>query len=87
MKLFPDFKTVLSFGSISVTWYAVFILSGAVLAYVFSIKTLKKWGYQTKLFEDFFFYMLPIGIVGARIYYCLFEWEFYVSDPIRVFYI
>lgn len=87
MELFPDFKTVISVGSLSVTWYAVFILSGAILAYYFSIRTLKKWGYQTKLFEDFFFYMLPIGIIGARIYYCLFEWEFYATDPIRVFYI
>lgn len=87
MEFFPDMKTVLSLGSITITWYALFILTGAMLAYFLSIRTLKKWGYETAMFEDFFIWMLPIGIVGARIYYVLFEWEMYVSDPIRILYI
>ena len=87
MEFFPDMKTVLSLGSITITWYALFILAGAMLAYYLSIRTLKKWGYETAMFEDFFIWMLPIGIVGARIYYVLFEWEMYVSDPIRILYI
>lgn len=87
MEFFPDFKTVLSLGSVTITWYAVFILSGAILAYYISIRTLKKWGYETEMFEDFFIYMLPIGIIGARIYYCLFDWSAWIDNPIRLFFI
>ena len=87
MEFFPNIKTILSFGPITVTWYAFFILCGALLAYAISIRTLKKWGYASEIFEDFFIYMLPIGILGARLYYVLFEWERYASDPIRIFYI
>jgi len=87
MEFFPDIKTVIAIGSITITWYAVFILTGAMLAYFISIRTLKKWGYETELFEDFFIYMLPVGIIGARIYYVLFEWEMYAANPIKVFYI
>lgn len=87
MELFPDFKTLIAIGPVTITWYAVFILTGAMLAYGVSIRTLKKWGYDTALFEDFFIYMLPIGILGARLYYVAFEWEMYASDPIRIFYI
>lgn len=87
MQFFPDAKTLISFGSLHVTWYAVCILAGALLAYGISIRQLKKWGYQTEIFEDFFFYMLPIGIVGARLYYVMFEWSNYASNPISVFYI
>lgn len=87
MEFFPDMKTVVSLGSITVTWYALFILTGALLAYYLSIRTLKKWGYETAMFEDFFIWMLPIGIIGARLYYVLFEWEMYASDPLRILYI
>lgn len=87
MELFPDFKTVLTLGPLHITWYAVFILSGAMIAYWLSIRQLKKWGYDTAMFEDFFIYMLPIGIFGARLYYVIFEWATYASEPIRIFYI
>lgn len=87
MEFFPDVKTLLAIGPVTITWYAIFILTGAILAYYVSIRTLKKWGYDTAIFEDFFIYMLPIGIIGARLYYVLFEWEMYAADPIRIFYI
>ena len=89
MELFPNIKTVLTFGPFHITWYAVFILSGAILAYWLSTRQLKKWGYDLAIFEDFFIYMLPIGILGARLYYVFFEWgaHNYESNPIRIFYI
>ncbi len=87
MELFPNIKTIIAIGPITITWYAFLMLSGALSAYVISIRTLKKWGYQTDIFEDFFYYMFPIGIIGARIYYVIFEWEMYASDPMRIFYI
>ena len=31
--------------------------------------------------------LLPIGILGARIYYVIFEWEQYAADPISILYI
>lgn len=90
MTFFPDFTTVVSFDFIGlkITWYAVFVLSSAFVCYFMSLKTLKKWGYKTDVFEDFFFYMLPIAIVGARIWYVIFEWNTqYAANPISAFYI
>lgn len=87
MQLFPDPKILLSIGNIHVTWYAVFILTGALIAYVLSLRTLKKWGYDSEMLENFFVPMLLIAIIGARLYYVIFEWERYLADPIRIFYI
>ena len=39
MEFFPNIKTILSFGPITVTWYAFFILCGALLAYAISIRS------------------------------------------------
>lgn len=88
MTFFPDLKTIISIGSFQVTWYAVLILSGAFIAYYFSIRQFKKWGYKEEVFENFFLMMLPIAIVGARLYYVLFEWsDVYAKAPIRIFYV
>lgn len=88
MSLFPDMQTVLTIGPLTVTWYAVIILSGAFIAYYLSIHQLKKWGYDEDVFLNFFIMMLPISIIGARIYYVIFEWgNQYAADPIRIFYI
>ena len=88
MSLFPDMQTVLTIGPLRVTWYAVIILTGAFLAYHLSIRQLKKWGYDEDLFLNFFIMMLPISIIGARIYYVIFEWSNqYAANPIHAFYI
>lgn len=42
MNFFPDFKTVVTFGGFQITWYALFILGGALLAYFLSLKAFKK---------------------------------------------
>lgn len=88
MSFFPDMQTVLTIGSLRVTWYAIIILTGAFIGYYLSIRQLKKWGYQEDVFLDFFITMLPISIIGARIYYVIFEWgNQYAADPIRIFYV
>lgn len=88
MELFPTSRILLSIGGVHITWYAVLILSGAIIAYALSVRTLRRWGYQNNILEDFFVPMLFIAIIGARIYYVIFEWnELYVQNPLRIFYI
>lgn len=88
MTFFPDMRTFVDFGGLRVTWYAIIILTGAFLAYYLTIRQVKKWGYDEEVFENFFLMMLPISIIGARIYYVIFEWNnLYASNPISAFYI
>lgn len=88
MTFFPDMSTFLELGSLRITWYAIIILTGALLGYFLTLKQTRKWGYKDEVFENFFLMMLPIAIIGARIYYVIFEWNNqYASDPISIFYI
>lgn len=88
MQFFPNSKILLSIGNLQVTWYAIIILTGAFLAYYLSLKTLRKFGYGDSLIENFFITMMPLAIVGARIWYVIFEWNNrYAMNPIRAFYV
>lgn len=91
MSFFPDITTffAIDLGSfhLRITWYAIFILTGALLAYSLSLREAKKRGYDKEILENFFLSMLPIAIVGARFYYVIFEWARFASEPISALYI
>ena len=88
MELFPTSRILLSIGNVHITWYAVLILIGALIAYALSERMMRKQGYQSNVLEDFFVPMLVVGILGARIYYVIFAWkDIYANDWIRIFYI
>lgn len=84
MELFPNSRILISFGSLQITWYAFFIVTGVVVAYMLAQKTVKKWGYSTQLLEDYVVPMFVIGILGARLYYVVFEWEYYFQHPEQI---
>lgn len=75
-----------SIGNIEIYWYSIFILIafslGFFIAYreSFRLKSID----SNKLF-DYFFYLIPIVIIGARIYYVAFEWNIYRLNPIEAF--
>ena len=82
MQLFPDFHTLLSIGGFHIRYYAVCILLGALFAYHLAKYRFKKLGYAPNILSDYFFGVMVIGIIGARIWYVIFMWkELYMSHP------
>lgn len=54
-------------------WYALIILSGFLIALAFVYNTGKKRGVDPESIFDIAFYGLIFGIIGARIYYVIFD--------------
>ncbi|NLC41852.1 MAG: prolipoprotein diacylglyceryl transferase [Erysipelothrix sp.] len=85
MTFFPDTKTFVEIGGIGITWYAVLILLGALIAYYLTIRNFKKRGYKLELVDDLFYGGLISGVVGARLWYVLFsDFSAYLANPIRI---
>lgn len=74
-------------GPISVAWYGIIIVSAMILAISLTVKEAEKRGISEDFIVDMAFWLLPLGIIGARLYYVLFELDAYLQDPIRIFYI
>ncbi|MCR5066833.1 MAG: prolipoprotein diacylglyceryl transferase [Erysipelotrichaceae bacterium] len=87
MQFFPSREIFLQIGeNIAIRWYAVCILTGAVLAYLGAQRMGKKAGYDGEIFDDIFIGALAFGILGARLWYCLFyDAKGYFSNPISIF--
>ncbi|MDY3118604.1 MAG: prolipoprotein diacylglyceryl transferase [Peptoniphilus sp.] len=63
---------------LEVRWYGIFIACGAMLAIFFAEKLVAKNPRVPKeAAVDVSIFALPLGIIGARFYYVLFEWDYY----------
>lgn len=74
----------LTLGPVVIHWYAVWILSGAIIAFSLAVREGKKYDLPKDILVDLFLYGLPLSILGARLYYVLFNIEFYAANPSKI---
>lgn len=61
----------------SVYWYGLLIGVGMVLAYILVMRETKRKGLSEDKMSDALFWTIIFGIVGARLYYVVFRWDYY----------
>ena len=71
-------------GNLSVKWYGVIMAVAIVLATWMSISEGKKRQIESDDFIDLLLWAVPLGYVGARIYYVIFEWGYYSQHPDQI---
>ena len=71
-------------GPFSITWYSVFILLGVVLAIIIMIKEAKKYNIPKPFIINLTFWCMIFGILGARVYYVLFNFDYYSQYPLEI---
>ena len=64
---------------IEIAWYAIIITMGMVAAVTYTVLTSKKIGITFDDIIDFALFVIPIGIVGTRLYYVLSNLDQYHS--------
>ncbi|TAA71966.1 prolipoprotein diacylglyceryl transferase [Planococcus salinarum] len=74
-----------SLGPIDVHWYGVIIATGIVIAFLVGQQEMVKRGLHPEFLTDLLIWAVPLAIVGARIYYVMFEWDNYKDNPGEIF--
>lgn len=72
-------RYIISIGSFKLEWYSVLILVGAMIAITMIMSEAKRYNYKTDFVFNMCFWAIIFGIVGARLYYCLFNMELYTN--------
>ena len=57
----------------SIAWYGIIICLGMILAVAYVIYRAKGIGIDSETILDFALFVIPIGVIGARLYYVLME--------------
>ncbi len=76
---------IINLGFIQIRWYSVLILLAFVIGYFLVINRCKKKQIPLNTISDMCFYLVVVCILGARIYYCIFEWPHYSKNIIDIF--
>jgi len=66
-------------------WYAIIIVSGVIIAMWLSTREAVRVGLKPDDVTDFMLIGLPVSIIGARLYYIMFDLPYYLNDPGQIF--
>ncbi len=68
-------------------WYGIIIALGFLLAVIYMMRRAPVFGLTQDDLLDEVLWAVPIGVICARLYYCIFYWELYADNPISILYI
>ncbi len=71
----------IQFGPFAIRWYALFIVSGMLLAVYLAMKEAPRRKIIQDDILDFILIAFPLAIIGARLYYVIFDFNYYASQP------
>lgn len=70
---------------IQIKWYGVIIAFGFILAALFGGRIAYTWRINLSKMVDVLIYGTFGGIIGARAYYVIFQWDYYSMHPAEIF--
>lgn len=75
---------IFSFGPFTFYWYGLIIGIAIILGYLLILKLANYFNLKKKDLNDLAFYLIIVGIIGARIYEVFLEWPYYYKNPINI---
>ena len=71
-------------GPIAVRWYGILIVAGMALGVFLACREATRQELNAEHYFNVCLISLTVGVLGARMYYVLFNWDYYGADPIRI---
>ncbi len=82
--MWPDPVAFQIFGR-PVYWYGILIAMGVLLGIHLAMGYARRLNYDPEMILDFALLAIPFAIIGARVYYVVFQWEIYKNNPVDIF--
>ena len=76
---------MLDLGFVQIYWYSICIVLGMAVGMAFVYSEASKKGISESAMTDIIFYTVLIAIIGARLWYVIFEWGKYQNNIIGIF--
>ncbi len=69
---------------ISVRWYGILLSAGILVGILLAYNEAKRLGYDPEYIIDLALWCVPAAVIGARLYYVIFEWDYYKGDIMKI---
>ena len=77
-------RIAIDLGFIKIYWYSITMFLGVLAGIIVAYIEIKRKKIDIDKFSNMAFYAILSGFVGARIYYVLFNLDYYLSSPIEI---
>ncbi len=77
-------RIALDLGIIQIYWYSIFIFLGVLAACIIIFRECKRQKINENFITNLIFYGVIFGLVGARLYFCLFHLDYYSKYPLEI---
>ena len=71
-------------GNIEIRWYSIFIAISVLIAYIMIMSECSRFKIKKEFAFNMIFWTLIFGIIGARLYYVLFNLSYYKTNPLEI---
>jgi len=68
-------------GEFSIAYYGIIISLGMLCGYLMAAGQAKRTGQDQELYLDLALWDIVFAVVGARLYYVIFSWDYYSKNP------
>ncbi|RAK07370.1 prolipoprotein diacylglyceryl transferase [Halanaerobium saccharolyticum] len=76
---------MITFFSLEIRWYGFLIVSALLISlFILNYLLKKEKKVNFEFFLDFIILAFPLGILGARLYYVVFNFEYYIKRPAKI---
>ncbi len=70
---------------VEIAFYGIIIAVGMLVAALVCFNDVKRRGQDVNLYMDYFLFGIIGAIIGARLYYVIFEWDYYCKNLSEIF--
>lgn len=70
--------------NIDIMWYAILITAGMIIAVLITCKRAPRHELNSDQVLNFVIICIPVAIIGARLYYVVFNWSWYAGDFMKI---
>lgn len=72
-------------GPVTIYWYSIIMFVAFLIGGSLALREAKRWKISEDFMINMFFYLIPIAIIGARLYYVVFNLDYYSINKIAIF--
>lgn len=69
---------------IAIMWYGILLSAGIMAGILLAYNEAKRLGYDPEYIIDLALWCIPMAVIGARLYYVIFEWDYYRGDIMKI---
>lgn len=72
-------------GPVTVRWYGLLIATGLLIGIILASREVQRQNLDLDQFLNVILVAVPFGLIGARLFYVIFRWDYYGQYPAEVF--